>query len=129
MIEEKLIPRFCDTDALGHINNTTYFEWFEGARKPIFEVFIPSLEPKEWNLIIAKIEIDFLAQGEFKDEVLVKTGIEKIGNSSLTVVQESHQNGVCTARAKIIIIHFDYKTNKSKPISDQIKQKLQKFII
>ena len=59
MYTESLMPRFSDTDALGHINNTTIPVWFEGAREPVFKLFTPDLNPKDWHLIIAKIEINY----------------------------------------------------------------------
>ena len=62
MFTYKVSPRFCETDALGHINNTVFPVWFEEARTPIFEMFIPTLEIKKWNLILARIELDFRAE-------------------------------------------------------------------
>ncbi len=62
MFQTTIFPRFTDTDALGHINNTAFAIWFEEARLPIFEIFHPTLEVKSWPLIIARIEIDLLAQ-------------------------------------------------------------------
>lgn len=55
MLELTFHPRFNDTDALGHINNASAASWFEEARRPIFEIFIPDLDPKKWNLILARI--------------------------------------------------------------------------
>ena len=60
MFSEKMMPHFSDTDALGHINNTKPPVWFEGGREPVFKLFIPDLDLKNWQLIIAKIEEDNL---------------------------------------------------------------------
>ncbi len=35
MYKAIITPRFCDTDALGHINNNNAPVWFEGARDSI----------------------------------------------------------------------------------------------
>jgi len=40
MISETIKPRFLETDALGHINNTVVPGWFEGARDPVFRWFM-----------------------------------------------------------------------------------------
>ena len=125
MFKENLEPRFCDTDALGHINNTSYLEWFEGARRPLFKIFVPDLDPKKWNLIIARIELDFLAQGEFEKEIEIHTGVDKIGNSSFQIIQTAKQAGIEIAKCRSFMIHFDYKANKSIPLTNDIKDKLE----
>ena len=86
MFTHGLLPRFNDTDALGHINNSSFATWFEVARRPLFQVFVPDLDPKKWNLIIARVEIDYLAQTNYQDEVMIETYLEKLGNSSLVII-------------------------------------------
>ena len=59
MFSETLMPRFSETDALGHINNTALPVWFEAARTPFFRFFTPDLDCNKWKLIVAKIEVEF----------------------------------------------------------------------
>ena|SRR5688500_11218514 len=101
-------PRFNDTDALGHINNASIATWFEEGRRPIFELFIPDLDPKKWNLIIARIEVDYLAQGYYQKTTTVQTSVEKIGNSSFVLLQEAIQENVVIAKGKAFLVSFDY---------------------
>jgi len=126
MLTYSLTPRFNDTDALGHINNASYSIWFEDARRPVFEFFIPDLDPKKWNLILARVEIDFLAQGEYQKEVAIKTSVEKIGNSSFVLLQEAYQDGKIICRGKSTLVHFDYQEQKSAAIPLNIKALLEK---
>lgn len=128
-MEFKFKPRFNDTDALGHINNASIATWFEEGRKFIFEFFIPDLDPKKWNLIVARIEIDYIAQGYYQKDTIVKTQVEKIGNSSFVLVQEAVQDETVISRGKVFLVHFDYKEQKSKPIPEEIKKKLQNLLI
>lgn len=124
-IVNKFLPRFNDTDALGHINNASYSTWFEEARRPVFEFFVPDLDPKKWNLILARVEIDFLAQGHYQKETVVSTKLEKIGNSSFTLLQEASQEDTIVCRGKAILVHFDYQTNTSLRIPELIRKKLE----
>lgn len=117
-------PRFSDTDALGHINNTVYPVWFEQARTLVFRIFHPSLEPKGWPLILARMEIDLKAQCYWSTPVEVRSGIGKIGNSSFEVIQEARQNGALVARGVTVLIHFDYEIQKSVPIPEAIRSEL-----
>jgi len=118
-------PRFNDTDALGHINNASIATWFEEGRRPIFEFFIPDLDPKKWNLIIARIEIDYLAQGYYQKSTTIKTTVEKIGNSSFVLLQEAIQDETVISRGKSFLVSFDYANQKSVSIPDAIRTKLQ----
>ncbi|GAA3915101.1 thioesterase family protein [Litoribacillus peritrichatus] len=123
-----IAPRFCETDALGHINNSVVPMWFEQARDPIFKYFVPSMKPEDWNLIIARVEVDYLAQLEYAEDVEIKTWLGKIGNSSMSVVQEAWQNGVCCAKGKAVMIHFDYEANAAQPIPPDIREKLAEHL-
>ncbi len=123
MIVEMFTPRFSDTDALGHINNASVATWFEETRRPIFQLFVPDLDPKKWNLIIARVEVDYLAQIDYGSDVEIRTGLEKIGNSSMTVMQEVWLGNACKARGRAVMVHFDYSTNSSSPIPPTIRRR------
>ncbi|MHA7810701.1 MAG: acyl-CoA thioesterase [Marinobacter adhaerens] len=125
----ELEPRFSDTDALGHISNTTLPVWFEQARTPVFRIFHPTLEAETWPLIIARLEIDLMAQSYWHIPVKIKTGIGKIGNSSFHVIQEAWQGDKQIARGVAVLIHFDYETEKALPIPEDIKARLAEHAV
>ena len=129
MFHLELEPRFSDTDALGHISNTTLPVWFEQARTPVFRIFHPTLEAETSPLIIARLEIDLLAQSYWHIPVNIKTGIGKIGNSSFHVVQEAWQGDKQIARGVAVLIHFDYETEKALPIPEDIKARLAEHAV
>lgn len=128
MFKLELEPRFNDTDALGHINNAAYLSWFEHARKPVFQIFNPKLDLDEWNLILARIEIDYLSQGDYKKITTIETQVDKIGNSSFVLIQTAIQDQKIISKAKTVMVHFDYETNKPTPIVESIKAELTKHI-
>ena len=129
MFHLELEPRFSDTDALGHISNTTLPVWFEQARTPVFRIFHPTLEAETWPLIIARLEIDLMAQSYWHIPVKIKTGIGKIGNSSFHVIQEAWQGDKQIARGIAVLIHFDYETEKALPIPEDIKARLAEHAV
>ena len=114
------------TDALGHINNTVIPQWFEGARNPIFRLFSPefNLSLSQWGLILAKSTIEFHLPLLFDYDVEIKTYITRIGTSSLDVHQEAWQNGVKHVSGTAVMVHYDFITRETRPISDKFKQKL-----
>jgi acyl-CoA thioester hydrolase len=129
MFKLQIQPGFSDTDALGHINNTRLPVWFENAREPIFRLFTPNLDLKNWPLILAHLSIDFTGQIFFDSPVMITTEIEKIGNSSLTLRQCAWQNEQGVATCSAVMVHFDYKTNRSKAISDELREQLSAHMI
>ncbi|QIZ78242.1 acyl-CoA thioesterase [Ferrimonas lipolytica] len=128
MFELQLTPRFMETDALGHINNTVIPVWFEEGRTPIFELFVPTLDLKRWNLILAKISVDFVAQIYYGSPVLIQTSISKIGNSSFEVAQQVVQDDKVVAQGLAVMVHFDYEHQRAAPIPTDIRTKMTEHL-
>lgn len=125
MFEYTITPRVADTDALGHINNTVLPCWFEEARTPLFRILNPTMAFDKWNLILARMEVDYLHQIFFHSPVNIKTWISRMGNSSFDVMQELWQDGTLCSRSKNVIVHFDFKAQKSLPVVGQMRADLE----
>ena len=98
-----LSPRFVETDALGHINNTVLPVWFEDARTPLFRLFTPDLDINNWHLIIAKIEVEFVGELFYGKDVEIRTYLTKLGNSSMVIAHEAWQEGRMGARGSAVM--------------------------
>ncbi|WP_166264614.1 acyl-CoA thioesterase [Marinobacter caseinilyticus] len=124
MFQLTVEPRFNDTDALGHISNTAFPVWFEQARTPVFAIFHPALTMDDWPLILARLEVDFKAQTYWSKPVEIQTWIGHLGTASCQLVQEAWQAGKLVARAVSVLVYFDYKAERSRPIPDSIREQL-----
>lgn len=124
MLSEEFKVRFCETDALAHVSNTVMVQWFEAAREPIFRIFNPSLELKNWPLILASYKVDFVKQIYFGQSVDVRTYVSRIGNSAFDVYQEVWQNQQKCATGLTTMVNFDYQLQKAKPIEAHIRAQL-----
>lgn len=124
MFTAVVTPRFYETDAFGHINNTVITGWFETAREPIFRIFSPQMDARGMNLILARVEVDYVAQTHYGHEVELRTGIERIGNASFTVWHEAWQGGGLCARGKAVQVYFDWETQKSGPLPERFRTAL-----
>lgn len=126
MFSQRVTPRFGDMDGLRHINNTVLPQWFELARTPVFKLFVDDVTDYDsWNMILARLELDFVSQMRFGSDVEIKTWVDKIGNSSFVIAHEAWQNGKLGAKCKAVCVHFDFKIQKSAPIPDDIRKKLE----
>jgi acyl-CoA thioester hydrolase len=99
--------------------------WFEAAREPIFRMFTPELDLQNWPLILASYKVEFLAQIFYGKPVTVKTYISRLGNSAFDVFQELWQDDKLCSTGVTTMVHFDYKTQRSAPIPDDVKATLQ----
>lgn len=127
-LETTFDVRFYETDALAHVSNTVLVGWFEAAREPVFKIFSPTLDLKNWPLILASYKVDFLAQIFYGQPVTVKTYIQRLGGSSFDVGQEVWQNDRCCAKGVTTMVHFDYRTQKAVPIPDAVRQQLTQIM-
>jgi len=129
MIIEVIKPRFCETDALGHINNTRVAQWFEGAREPIFKLFTPDLDVNKWKLILAKTVVEFHLELKYGSDIEIKTSISRIGNSSFDVYQEAWQGSKKCASGTAVMVHYNYEQEKAEPIPELILQNFNEHFI
>jgi acyl-CoA thioester hydrolase len=129
MLSTTFDVRFYETDALKHVSNTAIVGWFETARMPIFKWFTPNLDLDNWPLILANYNVDFLLQIYLGEAVEIKTGVNKIGNSSFKVYQEVWQSNELKAKGETTLVHFDYKQQKASPIPDDVRDKLAEILV
>ena len=128
MFTEIIRPRFVETDALGHINNNTYGLWFESARDPFYKIFMPKPNIKEWNLVMAHSSFDFLKEVFWGKNVVIKTAISKIGNSSIELVHAVYQDEHLCTSGKCVMIHYDFKAKESVSIPKELRAKLEEHL-
>jgi acyl-CoA thioester hydrolase len=117
--------RFNDTDMLGHLNNTAYALYAEQARVEFFR----SLGMGRITLILAHISLDFRKQVTFGDKVYVETKVAKLGNSSVTLLQNIFANSEAAAEVKSVVVLFDYETQQPTAISETLRAKLEDYLI
>ena len=131
MFKTTVTPSFGDIDGMKHVNNNRILEWFELGGLDIYRYFTPDLDLdfENWKLIMVRKEADFVGQLRFGEDVEIRTYLLKIGNSSFTVGNEVWQSNELKAKGKTIIVHFDYVTQKSVPIPDDVRKKLEEHLI
>lgn len=131
MFKTKVTPSFGDIDGMKHVNNNRILEWFELGGLDIYRYFTPDLDLdfENWKLIMVRKEADFVGQLRFGEDVEIRTYLLKIGNSSFIVGNEVWQSNELKAKGKTVIVHFDYVTQKSVPIPDDVRKKLEEHLI
>lgn len=121
-------PHISETNATGHIDNAAIPVWLERARSPIYRIFNPDLSPGNWNLIIRRMELDFINQIHYPDMVKIVSHVSEIRNSSFSVIQEISQNRQTAALGTVVLVHFDYTGGQKLEISGLERERLQELV-
>lgn len=127
-LQRTITPLFGDTDALGHINNVSISRYFEQARVLVMEAVSTALDgahPFE-RAVLAKIEINFLAEVFYPHDIIIATGVQRVGTSSLTIGSALFQHGRCVALADSVDVSTA-AAGGSQPIADATRTVLDKF--
>jgi acyl-CoA thioester hydrolase len=82
-------PRFCETDALGHVSNTVYTTYWELARLRYLETIGESDDaPKRilaFNHMAVEIAFRMMRPAFYDEELLVHARVAALGRSSATM--------------------------------------------
>ena len=119
LTHEMVIPiRWGDMDAMGHVNNTIYFRYFEIVRiEWLFKVG-GAPDPNGVGPVIVNAFCNFIRQIEFPGDVLAKHYVANPGRSSfdtfITLERTDHP-GVIYAEGGSKTVWTDFKAQKSAP--------------
>ncbi|MCQ2294784.1 MAG: acyl-CoA thioesterase [Bacteroidales bacterium] len=121
--------RFNDVDQMGHINNAVIMEYFDLGKSDYFgAVGIPP-EQGEFTVVIVHLEVDFLNQIRYHDKIHLITHCEKIGNKSVTMLQQvvNSATGDICASCRTILSGYSRTTNTSAAIPESVKKEIFHF--
>ena len=128
MLIRTVTPQLCQIDFFQHVNHLAIPVWFELGREPFYRFFSPDMHFDDLTMIMAHLDLDFIRQMYLGHDVEIRTVVSKIGNSSFHVEQEAWQLGQCCARGHVVLVHFDFKEQKSAPLPDNIRRQLAEHL-
>ncbi len=109
-------PRFCETDALGHVSNTVYTTYWELARLRYLEAIGEADDAPKRVLAFSHMTVEIttrMLRPCFYDEpLLVHARIAALGRSSMTMEHALTATGVDEIRAvaRIAVVASDGET-------------------
>ena len=112
--------RFRDVDELGHVNNAVFLTYLEEAR-------IGFLVPKgaeASGMILARVEVDFQAPLRTGDELEIGVRPVGVGTKSFELEYEIRTRNTVAARAKTVLVSFDYETGRSVEVPEAWREAL-----
>jgi acyl-CoA thioester hydrolase len=121
--------RFRDTDLLGHINNAVYATYFESGRMEYWAQLNGGHSFENWPFILARSEIDFLAEAHAGQPLTLGIRVARIGRKSFDfeylLVRDEDDKTI--ARGRSVQVMFDYRSKETVPVSDETRARLAAF--
>lgn len=126
--------RFADLDAMGHLNNAKYATYMEQIRiEYVRDVCAWQGVWRDFNMILARIEIDFVEPIFFEDAVNVLMRVSRLGNKSfdaqylITRQPAGSQEPIIAARGKTVLVAYDYEAQTTIPIPEVWRERVIAF--
>ncbi len=113
--------RWADLDLLGHINNVSMAGLFEEGRGRFNRALDLHREHVGVRWLIAGVSIAYLAEAHHPGDVVMASGIGRVGTSSWTILTGAFQGGQCVATCDTAIVYTD--ENGPQPIPDAFRAK------
>ncbi len=110
--------RYGDTDRQGHVNNAVFSTYFECSRTLVLYDQSRGLIAPDRELVVVKIEMEFLAELTWPGAVEIGSRIKKIGRSSIVFEQAIFQNGKCASVSTNVMVMIDAATRKSAALPE-----------
>ncbi len=123
--------RFRDIDSMGHVNNAVFFTYFEEGRKAFLHTLFNIMHPEDYNFILAHISCDFLRPVKLDDSIMLQLWVGEIGEKRFNLrysLVNSTDESIIYAKGQSVQVFFDYKKNKTAPISKYFMEKISNYI-
>ena len=122
---QMVIPiRWGDMDAMGHLNNASYFRFFETVRIDWFRSLGLRLDPSGEGIVIVNAFCNFIKQLEYPGDVLARHFVAKPGRTSFetyVTLERSDNPGVVYASGGAQAVWVDFPRQKSVPMPDWLR--------
>lgn len=131
VVESKIQIRFADADCLNHINNVNLQHYFDIGKMDFYEkVLGKPIGPGSDSLILVSIHSNFYRQSRLTSNLVVRTWVEKIGNTSVTVFQHlvDLADGGVNADCRSVVVGYDFDKQEKFALPDDWRRKFDEYM-
>ena len=126
LVYEMVIPiRWGDMDAMGHLNNGSYFRYMETIRIEWFLSADMPPDPTGEGPVIVNAFCNFYKQLEYPGDVLTKMYVSDPGRSTFETwctMERVDKLGVICAAGGATTVWVDFPAQKSKTMPDRLRK-------
>ncbi len=109
-----------DMDAIGHVNNARYFDYFQQARIDWMESLTLDMR-KGTGPVVIHVECTFLKPVVYPATLTLLSSLHSLGCSSAVMDHDIYQGESLMAEGSCKIVWIDYKESKSIPLPLEIR--------
>lgn len=120
IFQKKFSIEWGDMDALGHVNNTRYFDYFQEARVEWLASMQMDMLQREGPVLI-HTGCTYLKPVVYPATLTLNCSLHSPGRSSFMIDYDLFQEEVLVAQGTSKIVWVDYVENKSVPIPDVLR--------
>jgi acyl-CoA thioester hydrolase len=128
-VVHEIVPRFRDTDAMGHINNAVYVTYIEVARQVYWARLAKDTDYQRVPFILAHVTIDFRSEALVNEVLESGIRMEWIGTKSFAFTYEIWEktSGRTVVEATSVQVGYDYAAKRTLPIPDELRRRAETF--
>jgi acyl-CoA thioester hydrolase len=128
-VVHELMPRFRDTDAMGHINNAVYVTYLEVARQVYWARLDAHADYRRVPFILAHVTCDFRSEALVREVLMLGIRIDWIGTKSFGFRYEIWEktSGRTVVEASTVQVCYDYEKKETIVMPAPLKRALESF--
>jgi acyl-CoA thioester hydrolase len=129
--KKRIEIRWRDMDAFKHVNNAVFLTYLEEGRDEWFvQVLGNGLLLNDF--ILARCAVDYRSPLTQDDgDVDVELRCTRVGRSSITTAERvvAVSDGRLAAEAEAVLVHYDWQTTRSRPLTDEIRVAFERWLL
>ena len=125
---DRVPMRWGEMDALGHMNNVSYFRYFEQARISWFDGMKIDYRPGSEGPILGTLSCRYVKPAVYPADIEITTYVGKPGRSSFDTgfeLRRSDDPGTVYARGTARCVWIDYAAGRSVPLPERLRGLLE----
>ncbi len=128
---DPITTRWADNDLYGHVNNVTYYAWFDSSvNRYLIEQGGLDIHNGQQIAYVVSSSCDYFSPIAYPERVEAGLRVEKLGNSSVVYnigIFREGDNEAC-ALGRFVHVFVDRATDRPVPIPDGIRQALERLL-
>ncbi|MFC4258791.1 acyl-CoA thioesterase [Marinobacter lacisalsi] len=128
---DEITTRWADNDLYGHVNNVTYYAWFDSSvNRYLIEQGGLDIHNGREIAYVVNSSCDYFSPIAYPERVEAGLRVEKLGNSSVVYNIGIFRQGETEACAvgRFVHVFVDRTTDRPVPIPEGIRNALKKLI-
>lgn len=124
--------RFRNLDAMGHVNNATYFTYMEQARIGFRDQMIPELSGKsEFFSVVAENHLIYRKPIVYEDKIIVRCFLSHVREKSYRFnnIILNPESGEEKAMGYTVMVGFNYETGRVGPLNRAFMEPARPYTI